>query len=461
MAIVKRHDQERQPPLHSFNRRAAPALITCLVLVTTLLAGTPARAAPAILVDANTGEVVFAHRAFDRWYPASITKLMTAYLAFSAIRAGSLQPDSAVQVSKYALSKPPSKMGFPVGTRITLSSALKMLIIKSANDIAVAIGETVSGSEPAFVQQMNATARQLGMTSTRFVNPHGLHDSGQYTTARDMAVLARAILREFPQYQPLFKIPAIKVGRKVLRTHNKLIGRYPGATGMKTGYVCSAGYNLVASAKRGGRHYIAVVLGAPNGTHRALVAAHMLENGFDRTRGFFTGRGTTIDSYRGSGRAPVDMRPHLCKPRSQRVPIPRDVAYYGFDVPVIKQDDNKTTASTIVDPLARAGAAIIQPGSRRSNSRAERIAALLSQPMRGTPVSANGVLPKDELATMSLPRTIPLPERRPASTAMTAMAPQPVQSSLPAAVAPAQPTQAAASTITIGTVPMPRRRPQR
>ncbi len=434
-------------------RRTLQALIALgLFLAVVAGFGQTARAAPAIVVDLKSGEVLYAHRAHDRWYPASVTKLMTTYLAFIAMREGRLTPNSPVLMSKYALSKPPSKMGFPVGTRITLSSALKMLIVKSANDVSVAVAETVSGSEGAFVAEMNRTARQLGMSGTRFANPHGLHDAGQYTTARDMAVLARAILREFPQYRSLFSIQAIKVGRKTLRSHNRLIGRYPGATGMKTGYICAGGYNLVASAKRGNRHLIAVVLGARNGTRRALTAAMALENAFEGARGF-RGNGANVESFRGSGRSPVNMRPHLCRSRSNRVPIPADIASFGFDVPSPvareQRQQRQQQASGNFDPVGGRGAAAIVVNSNRRSSRGERIAAIIAGPRAAfTPVSANSRLEADPLATMSLPTSVPLPRRRPIIASVNE---QPM-----VAGAGAPPAG-----VTEGGVPMPRARPAR
>ncbi|MFN0264820.1 D-alanyl-D-alanine carboxypeptidase family protein [Tepidamorphus sp. 3E244] len=427
----------------------------------------PAKAGPAILVDVDSGEVLFANRAFDRWHPASITKLLTAYLAFDAIRSGRLQPDSPVTMSQNALSNPPSKMGFPVGTRITLSAALKMLIVKSANDIAVAIGETVGGSEPEFVAMMNRTAQRLGMTNSHFENPHGLHHPNQYTTARDMAVLARAIHREFPQYQNLFEIPAIRVGRKTLRSHNRLVGRYPGTTGMKTGYICAGAYNLVASAKRGRTHLIAVVLGAPNGRYRSLVAAHLLENGFDRSRGFFSSSRTTIDSFRGAGREPFDMRPYVCKPRSQRPPLPREIASYGFDVPIVNANDDDDEGEDESDPVGTRGAAAIQVSSGGGRmTRAERIAAYLAGPASGTTVNANGMLAKDELASMSMPRTIPAPMPRMASANRMPAANTPLPGAVappPAALVPppaAAPMTGDAAGLRLS-IPVPRRRPVR
>jgi D-alanyl-D-alanine carboxypeptidase len=162
--------------------------------------------------------------------------------------------NSPVIVSQNALNQPPSKMGFKVGTVMTVDNALKMILVKSANDIAVALGEAVAGSEPAFIARMNREASRLGMTRTTFANPHGLPDPRQVTTARDLALLASAILNEFPEYRSLFKIHAIRHGKRTLRNYNILIDRYRGATGMKTGYIRDSGFNLVASAvsRKGG-----------------------------------------------------------------------------------------------------------------------------------------------------------------------------------------------------------------
>lgn len=171
-------------------------------------------------------------------------------------------------------------MGFAVGTSMTLDNALKMMLVHSSNDIAVAISEAVGGSEAHFVSEMNATARSLGMNSTHYDNPNGLPSPGQLTTARDLAVLARAIQHEFPEYRDYFRIPAIKAGRRIMRSQNALLERYPGATGMKTGFICDSGFNMVASANRGGRTLIVVVLGAPTPLGRAELAAKLLNVGF-------------------------------------------------------------------------------------------------------------------------------------------------------------------------------------
>lgn len=239
-----------------------------------------ALAAPSILVDANSGAVLEREDAFQRWYPASLTKLMTTFVAFRAIEQGEVTLDSPVRVSAKATKEPPSKMGYPAGTVLTLDAALKIIMVKSANDIALAIAESLGGSQAAFAARMNSEAKRIGMTNSNFVNPHGLHDDRQYTTAHDLAVLALALRAQFPQYSSYFNIEAIGSGKDVIENHNTLIGRFTGADGMKTGYTCPAGYNLVATATREGRTMLAVVIGATSVATRADTAADLLAKGF-------------------------------------------------------------------------------------------------------------------------------------------------------------------------------------
>jgi D-alanyl-D-alanine carboxypeptidase len=241
----------------------------------------PERPAAYVVVDADSGMVLGQRDADKVWYPASVTKLMTAYLTFQALKTGRLKLTSPVIETENALAEPPSKMGFAAGTSMTVDNALKMMLVHSANDIAVAVAETVGGgSEARFVSEMNATAHSLGMNSTHYDNPNGLPSPGQLTTARDLAVLARAILHEFPEDKEYFRIPAIKAGRRILRSQNALLERYPGATGMKTGFICDSGFNMVASATRDGHTLIAVVLGAATPLGRAELAAKLLNVGF-------------------------------------------------------------------------------------------------------------------------------------------------------------------------------------
>jgi D-alanyl-D-alanine carboxypeptidase len=234
-----------------------------------------------LVFDAKTGTVLHAEEAMAPWFPASLTKLMTAYVTFRAIRDGRLKPDQQIVSSKKAQEQPMSKLGLPIGGTIPLDMALKVLIVMSANDVAVMLAEAVSGSVEDFVAEMNATALQLGMTGTLFVNPNGLPGPNQLTTARDIGLLARALIRDFPEYGYLFELERIKIGKRTVRAHNKLLGEFDGADGMKTGYICASGYNIVASATRGERRVIAVVLGATTGKARNDIASDLLEKGFN------------------------------------------------------------------------------------------------------------------------------------------------------------------------------------
>ena len=245
----------------------------------------PAAAGPYVLIEADTGKVILENEAGKPWHPASVTKLMTTYVTFRAIRAGKINLLTEIKISPFAASTPPSKAGFPAGQTVTVDNALKLLMVKSANDMAVVIAEGVGGDVENFVSEMNATAQALGMTATKFKNPHGLPDDEQVTTARDMAILARAIIKDFPEHEMLFRIPALTLGKRMLRNFNRLIDRYPGADGMKTGFICASGFNLVASAHRGNKRLIAVVMGSMNAKVRAQEAAILFERGFQTGAG--------------------------------------------------------------------------------------------------------------------------------------------------------------------------------
>ncbi len=245
----------------------------------------PGRAAAEamLLIDAESGKVLHSENSTKPWYPASVTKLMTAYVTLRAVKERRLTLDSLLTVSPNAVAQAPTKMGFKAGTQVTVDNALKMLMVKSANDVAVVLAEGVSGSIEKFADDMNRAAQRLGMVQTSYVNPNGLPADGQITSARDQAILARAIIRELPEYDLYWHVSAIKFGKRVMRNYNTLIDRYPGADGMKTGFICASGFNVVASATRNGKRLIAVVLGAPSGAVRAVKAAQMLERGFSNT----------------------------------------------------------------------------------------------------------------------------------------------------------------------------------
>jgi D-alanyl-D-alanine carboxypeptidase len=279
-----------------------------------------AAAGPYLLVDLKSGEVIAENQSFDPWYPASITKLMTTYVTLKAVSSGEIYGDTGVPMTAAAAKQPPSKMGFKPGTVITIDTALKIIMVKSANDVAMALGERVGGSLPAFVARMNAQALALGMTGTHFDNANGLPSPGQYTTARDYAILARALLREFPAYRDLYRITALSLGGKVIANHNNLLERYPGADGMKTGFICAAGFNVVASASRNGRQVLAVVLGGETAKARDELAAKLFEYAFQTPNSH---SGITLDSLRprsAVASAPADMHDLACpKKRNKKV----------------------------------------------------------------------------------------------------------------------------------------------
>lgn len=237
-------------------------------------------AGPALLFDSGNGNVLYAEDADNQWHPASLTKIMTAYVVFHALKSGKVTLDTKLTCSEGANLQPPSKVGLPVGAEMPLDLGLQALIVKSANDVAVMLAEAVSGSEAAFVAEMNAAARRLGMTRTHFVNPNGLPAPDQVTTARDLAKLSRAIVREFPEHAHYWSAADVRIGKIRLRSHNALLKTFDGADGLKTGFICDSGFNVVASATRDGRRLMAVVLGEPTGHDRTVRAASLLEHGF-------------------------------------------------------------------------------------------------------------------------------------------------------------------------------------
>jgi len=272
-----------------------------------------------LVVEADTGKVLQAENATYPWYPASVTKLMTAYVTLKAVKDGRISLDSLLTVSPVAAAQSPSKMGFRPGIQVTVDNALKMMLVKSANDMAVVLAEGVGGSVDGFSAQMNQAAHRLGMTQTNYVNPNGLPAEGQITSARDLAILARGIIRDLPEYEYFVHIPSIRFGRRVTQNFNKLIGRYPGADGFKTGFICASGYNLVASATRNGKRLIAVVLGASSGQARAVKAAQLLERGFaNNTLSWLRPSLGTVDSLVPIDASPPNLRDEMCGGKRKR-----------------------------------------------------------------------------------------------------------------------------------------------
>lgn len=235
----------------------------------------------AIVVDAKSGEVLYAKRADSPRYPASITKIMTLYLTFDALSTGRLKLDDTLTVSPRAAAQAPTKLGLSPGERITVSDAMQALAIKSANDVAVALAERLGGSEARFAAMMTLRAQELGMVNTHFVNASGLPDSRQVSTARDIAILSRAVMRDHPQYYRLFSQQQFTFRGVTMGNHNGLLGRMQGVDGLKTGYTNASGFNLAVSAVRDNRRLIAVVMGGPSTAARDLNAEDLLLTGFD------------------------------------------------------------------------------------------------------------------------------------------------------------------------------------
>ncbi|TMJ58087.1 MAG: D-alanyl-D-alanine carboxypeptidase [Alphaproteobacteria bacterium] len=291
------------------------SLLNWIVVVAALVVVAPrsVHAEALLVVEADTGKVLEAQNATYPSYPASVTKLMTAYVTLKAVKEGRISLDTTLTVSPVAASQSPSKMGLRPGTQVTVDNALKMMLVKSANDMAVVLAEGVGGSIDGFSAMMNENAQRLGMTQTSYVNPNGLPADGQVTSARDLAMLARAIIGDVPEYEYFVHIPSIRFGRRVTQNFNKLIGRYPGADGFKTGFICASGYNLVASATRNGKRLIAVVLGASSGQARAVKAAQLLERGFgNNTLSWLRPSLGTVDNLAPIDASPPNLRDEMC-----------------------------------------------------------------------------------------------------------------------------------------------------
>jgi D-alanyl-D-alanine carboxypeptidase len=299
--------------------RTAVRRVGCLAAMLGFWAS-HAFANPALVIEMPSGAILYEDHATEPWYPASVTKLMTVFVALSAVRDHRIAFDTPLVVSARAATMPPSKMGFRPGSLVTLDNALKMLMVKSANDIAVVIAEGVSGSVEAFAEDMNSTARELGLTQSHFVNPNGLPNPEHVSSARDLAILARALYLTFPEAANLFNIGALRLGGQIIPNHNNLLGRYPGADGMKTGFTCAAGWNLVASASRDGRKLIAVILGAPNLRSRTIMAAALFDRGFagiDRPSKSLAD--LAAQTSMNSPAAAPDMHQTICRKRGKAV----------------------------------------------------------------------------------------------------------------------------------------------
>lgn len=243
-----------------------------------------------IVIDTGSGDVLYSEDADSLRHPASLAKLMTLYLLFDALKEGTLSMASTIPVSAHAASQPPSKLGLKAGQAIRVHDAILAICVRSANDVAVAVGEKLAGSEDAFAAAMTRKGRELGLTSTRFTNATGLPDDRMVTTARDIARLARAVQVDFPERYALFSTRSFTYEGRALNSTNQLLGALPGVDGMKTGYIRASGYNLVASARRNGKRILVVVLGEKTGAARNGHVAALIEEYLPQNTGLFAAR---------------------------------------------------------------------------------------------------------------------------------------------------------------------------
>ena len=234
-------------------------VVTCLMVVQSAQAGNPRYAG--IVVDAESHEILYAENADERRYPASLTKMMTLYMLFEALDGRTMSLGQPLPVSSHAASMPATKLWLKPGDSIPVEKAIQALVVRSANDVAVVVAESLGGSESHFADMMTRKARSLGMNNTTFRNASGLPNSGQVTTARDMVILARRLMLDFPQYYPYFSLTEFTWRGTRHTGHNRLLTKYPGTDGLKTGFIRASGFNVATSATRNGRRMVAVVMG--------------------------------------------------------------------------------------------------------------------------------------------------------------------------------------------------------
>jgi len=244
-----------------------------------------AREYSALVVEPDTGKVLYEKYANELRHPASVTKMMTLYLVFEALERGEVTLNTPFTVSRYAVLRPPSRLGLTAGDTLNVEDAILGLVTRSANDAASVIAENLGGSEPAFAEMMTAKAHALGMSNTTFRNASGLPDPNQVTTAWDMFRLGRALIKDFPRYYPYFSTPRFYYRGQGFDNHNHLMETYPGMDGIKTGFINSSGFNLVASARRNGHRLIGVVFGGPSAVRRDRHMRDLLDDGFSQLNG--------------------------------------------------------------------------------------------------------------------------------------------------------------------------------
>lgn len=304
--------------IQSWQRGNAAGRAMALSLVVLCLCALPAVAATrhaAMLVDANTGQVLHVEAADAPRYPASLTKVMTLYMVFEQIELGRLRPETRIRISPQAASVAPSKLGLEPGSTITVADAAKALITKSANDVAVALAEHIAGDETRFAEAMTRKARELGMKATTFRNAHGLPDREQVTTARDMLTLALRLYDKFPDRARLFALRTFQYGGRTHRNHNTMLANFAGMDGIKTGYTSASGFNLLASVRRDGRHVLAVVMGGSSAAARNARMRIVLNRGLPLASTERTRRPLVVASRSVAGPASIERPAPIVSPR--------------------------------------------------------------------------------------------------------------------------------------------------
>ena len=359
----------------SLKARAAPTAKSHVHKVPQPWVPTPSRDAY-LIVDATSGRVLASDQPDEPRYPASLTKLMTLYLTFTALDAGKLSLTDALPVSMSALNAPPTKMGMPPNGTVIVRDAVMGLVTRSANDAAVLLAEALGGTEENFAAMMTAKARQLGMSSTVYRNASGLPNPEQVTTARDMARLANALLRDFPHYYPVFSVLSYNYKGRPLANHNRMLASYAGADGMKTGYTNASGFNLVMSAVHDNRRLIGVVMGGNSAFQRDKLMAELMD------QGFATAEAQNISPWT-SPRAPA----------TARYSAANFVA--GLD-PVGLSGFTKSEPAHALVPADIAGSWVIQVGSF-ANSKAAQAALERASASLPAAIRSHGAMAVDEV----------------------------------------------------------------
>ncbi|WP_246782676.1 D-alanyl-D-alanine carboxypeptidase [Wohlfahrtiimonas chitiniclastica] len=325
----------------------------------------------ALVIEPKTGKVIYEHNATERRYPASLTKIMTLYILFEDLSKGKIKMNQRMPISQRAVKAECSCLRPKAGTSITVETAVKALIVQSANDVSIAVAEFIGGTEAKFVERMNKTAKRLGMTNTHFVNPNGLPNDNQYTTARDMATLGVAIYNHFPKYYPLFQTESFYFDGRLIKGHNRVNSMLAGADGIKTGYIRKSGSNLVTSAQRGNTRLFGVVIGGRNTQSRDNIMVDIMEQSFEALQ----------RNHRNPSISPIITEDLLVGYDPQKNPKPKQIVATNHKnkvnivshdapqtIPTIKLISNhKTIASTTNSKKAAA----IQVGAYKSRKSAQ------------------------------------------------------------------------------------------